>query len=151
VPLRAGANNILVKTISTGRPVVFFQLGDEEDLMADDFNNNLWELVDGYEELAARRASPETDTEHVQRQVTITYRDSKAASVAVVGSFNGWSPANSAMRKNKYGEWEINLYLSPGRYTYRLRIDDAAEVVDPSSPYSEPDGYGGQNSVLYVQ
>jgi 1,4-alpha-glucan branching enzyme len=68
-----------------------------------------------------------------------------------VGSFNGWSPVNSEMRVNKYGEWEINLYLAPGRYTYRFLVDDKVETVDPSSPYTEPDGYGGQNSVLYVQ
>ena len=149
VRLKGGMNNVLVKTHATSAPSVFFQLGDEEDLMADEFNNNLWELVDGYQELVSRDRARED--EKIQRRVTLTFRDPGAASVAVVGSFNGWSPANSSMRKNKYGEWEIGLFLAPGRYTYRFMVNESVEMVDPGSPYTEPDGYGGQNSVLYVQ
>ena len=151
VSLKGGMNNVLVKTHATTSARVFFQLGDEEDLMSDEFNNNLWELVDGYQELLARGHERGRDEEKIQRRVTITFRDPVASSVAVVGSFNGWSPANTAMRKNNYGEWEIGLYLAPGRYTYRFIVNDNTEVVDPASPYTEPDGYGGQNSVLYVQ
>jgi hypothetical protein len=151
VSLKAGLNNVLIKTVSSGTPAVFFQLGEEDDLMSDEFNNNLWELVDGYQELVDRDRDRRQEGEQVQRRVTITYRDSDATSVSVVGSFNGWSAANSSMRKNKYGEWEISLFLSPGRYTYRFLVNDTVEVVDPVSAYSEPDGYGGQNSILYVQ
>jgi hypothetical protein len=151
VTLKGGMNNILVKTHATADPSVFFQLGDEEDLMADEFNNNLWELVDGYQELVTRGRDRAREDEKVQRRVTLIFRDPGASSVAVVGSFNGWSPANSSLRKNKYGEWEIGLFLAPGRYTYRFIVNDSVELVDPASPYTEPDGYGGQNSVLYVQ
>lgn len=151
VMLKGGMNNILVKTHATADPSVFFQLGDEEDLMADEFNNNLWELVDGYQELVTRGRDRARKDEKVQRRVTLTLREPGATSVAVVGSFNGWSPANSSLRKNKYGEWEIGLFLAPGRYTYRFIVNDSVEMVDPASPYTEPDGYGGQNSVLYVQ
>lgn len=151
VSLKTGMNNVLIKTLSTSSPLVFFQLGDEEDLMTDEFNNNLWELVDGYQELVARGRDGGKEDGQIQRRVTITYRNTAVGSVSVVGSFNGWSPANSTMRPNKYGEWEINLYLAPGRYTYRFLVDERAETIDPSSPYTEPDGYGGQNSVLYVQ
>jgi hypothetical protein len=151
VALKSGMNNVLVKTHATAEPSVFFQLGDEEDLMADEFNNNLWELVDGYQELVNRGLDRARDDEKTQRRVTLVLRDADAASVAVVGSFNGWSGANSSLRKNKYGEWEIGLFLAPGRYTYRFVVNDSVEIVDPASPYTEPDGYGGQNSVLYVQ
>ncbi len=151
VSLKAGLNNVLIKTVSSGAPAVFFQLGAEEDLMSDEFNNNLWELVDGYQELVDRDRDRRPEGEQVQRRVTITYRDSDATAVSVVGSFNGWSAAQSSMRKNKYGEWEISLFLSPGRYTYRFLVNDTVEVVDPASAYTEPDGYGGQNSVLYIQ
>jgi hypothetical protein len=151
VMLKSGMNNILIKTHATADPSVFFQLGDEEDLMADEFNNNLWELVDGYQELVTRDRDRAREDEKVQRRVTLTFRDPGARSVAVVGSFNGWSPENSSLRKNKYGEWEIGLFLAPGRYTYRFVVNDGVELVDPASPYTEPDGYGGQNSVLYVQ
>jgi hypothetical protein len=151
VALKGGMNNVLVKAHATAEPSVFFQLGDEEDLMADEFNNNLWELVDGYQELVTRGRDRAREDEKIQRRVTLTFRDPSASSVAVVGSFNGWSPANASLRKNKYGEWEIGLFLAPGRYTYRFVVNDSVELVDPASPYTEPDGYGGQNSVLYVQ
>jgi hypothetical protein len=151
VSLKTGVNNVLIKTHSSGNSTVFFQLGDEEDLMSDEFNNNLWELVDGYQELVDRDRNRRAETEQVQRRVTITYRDTGATSVSVVGSFNGWSAANSTMRKNKYGEWEISVFLAPGRYTYRFLVNGSVEIVDPASAYTEPDGYGGQNSVLYVQ
>jgi len=120
-------------------------------MTSDEFNNNLWELVDGYDELRSRRAESADDKGETQRRITLTYHDPNANSVAVVGNFNGWSPANSGLHKNKYGDWEINLYLSPGRYAYRFLINNSDEVLDPNSTVQEPDGYGSRNSVLFVQ
>jgi hypothetical protein len=151
VLLNEGMNNILIKILSHGTPTLFFQLGEEQDMTSDEFNNNLWELVDGYEELVRRGNDPSGSSEETQRRVTLTYDNPNANSVAVVGSFNGWSSANSIMRQNKYGEWEINLYLAPGRYAYRFLVDNSEEILDPKSPERESDGYGSQNSVLRVQ
>jgi hypothetical protein len=151
VLLNEGMNNILIKILAHGSPMVFFQLGEEQDMTSDDFNNNLWELVDGYKEVRRRGGPNAGDTGETQRRVTLTYHDPNANSVAVVGNFNGWSSANSNMRKNKYGDWEINLYLAPGRYAYRFLVNNSEQVLDPTSPTQEPDGYGSQNSVLLVQ
>ncbi len=151
VSLKNGMNNVLIKTLSEDDPVVFLQLGDEEDLTSDEFNNNLWELVDGYEEIQNIGRKQADDGEHKQRRVTLTYRGPDANSVSVVGSFNGWSPAHSRMHKNKYDEWEINLFLPPGRYAYRFLVNNSSEVLDPACPSQEPDGYGGSNSVLYIE
>ncbi len=151
VVLNEGMNNVLIKVLSHGVPTVYFQLGDEQDLTSDEFSNNLWELVDGYKELEGRLGGSPVEPAESQRRVTLTYHDPEANSVAVVGNFNGWSPANSSMRKNKYGDWEINLYLAPGRYAYRLLINNSDEILDPNSSAQEPDGYGSRNSVLFVQ
>lgn len=146
--LGPGRNSILIKMLSADRKRVFFQLGDEENLTPDEFNNNLWELVDGYQDFYARSQGEFTTAQQV---VTLTYRDPKAQSVAVIGSFNGWAPDNAGMRLNKKGEWELSLHLLPGRYTYRFLIDNATQVVDPKSSAQEPDGYGGMQSVLVVR
>lgn len=120
-------------------------------MTSDEFNNNLWELVDGYKELTRRGNDPSGRSGETQHRVTLTYHNPNANAVAVVGNFNGWSPANSTMHKNKYGDWEINLYLAPGRYTYRFLLNNNEEILDPTSPDHEPDGYGSRNSVLMVQ
>ncbi len=147
VALRGGMNNILVKFFAAGSKRLFFQLGDEEDLTSDEFNNNLWELVDGYQELHDRGISGDSKAPRV---VTLTYKSPGANSVAVIGSFNGWSPVNSAMRRNGNGKWEISLHLAPGRYAYRFLVNNNQQVLDPNSAHDEPDGYGGKNSVLLV-
>ncbi|UCG51146.1 MAG: hypothetical protein JSW58_13240 [Candidatus Latescibacterota bacterium] len=151
VLLHEGMNSVLVKTLSHGAPSLFFQLGEKEDLTSDEFNNNLWELVDGYEMFHKRGTESTGQPREIQRPVTLTYNDPDANSVAVIGNFNGWSAANSNLRKNEFGEWEISLILKPGRYVYRFLVNNRSEVLDPSSPQQEPDGYGGWNSVLFVR
>jgi hypothetical protein len=151
VILSEGMNNILLKVLSHGNPAAFLQLGEEQDMTSDEFNNNLWELVDGYKELTRRGNDPSGHSGETQHRVTLTYNNPNANSVAVVGNFNGWSPANSTMHRNKYGDWEINLYLAPGRYAYRFLLNNSEEILDPTSSDQEPDGYGSQNSVLMVQ
>ena len=108
-------------------------------------------IIDGYAEFHNRLHNPSDGPKETQRRVTLIFEDPDANSVAVVGSFNGWSPANSNMRKNEFGKWEISVYLPPGRYTYRFLVNNSFEVVDPASSGQEPDGYGGRNSVLFVQ
>lgn len=151
VHLTAGMNGILIKMLSGGTSRVFFQMGSQnDDLTSDEFNNNLWELVDGFQEFYERGQDQYREAE-TQRIVTLSYEDSKANSVSVVGSFNGWSPVNSNMRRDKDGGWEISLHLPPGRYAYRFLVNNSTQVIDPNSEQQEPDGYGGMNSVLYVR
>lgn len=78
------------------------------------------------------------------------------ASVHVAGSFNGW-PGTAAA-----GGWpmehvpELDLYyvkheVPNGAHTYKFVIDESTWIPDPANPTSEPDGFGGQNSVLQVE
>jgi hypothetical protein len=148
--LNRGMNNILIKLADGDAQRLFFQLGDADDLTSDEFNNNLWDLVDGFAEFYEKSQDQYGDT-GTSRIVTFTYRDGNANSVSVIGSFNGWSPANATMRQGKPGQWEISLHLPPGRYAYRFLINNNTQIVDPVASLKEPDGYGGQNSVLYVR
>jgi 1,4-alpha-glucan branching enzyme len=49
------------------------------------------------------------------------------------------------------GGWEITLSLTPGKYAYRFLIDSGKQVLDPASKFTESDGYGGENSIFFVE
>jgi hypothetical protein len=149
VSLAEGMNAVLIKLHSADHKRVYFQLGDEEDLTPDEFINSLTSLVDGYGDLVARAAGHDNDT--AQQVVTLTYSNPSARSVSVIGSFNGWSPINAGMRRNNRGDWELSLHLLPGRYSYRFLLNDQEQVLDPQTSDREPDGYGGENSILVVR
>jgi hypothetical protein len=150
VTLEVGVNNILIKLLSGDASTVSFRLGEGENLARDDFSNDLATLVDGFQNLRRRSLTGDTGIKG-HRVVTLTYRDPNAASVSVIGTFNSWSPVNSRMRRTGGDRWEISLHLEPGRYAYRFLVNNSVQVLDPDSPLTEPDGYGGMNSVLSVR
>ncbi len=150
IRIREGLNNILLKVVGDQTARLHFKLGDDVDLASDEFNNNLWELIGGYAEFEERSRALTDDSEDVRRLVTLRYRDSDAHSVSVIGTFNGWSPDHSLMRKAEGGAWEITLSLRPGKHAYRFLVNNREQVLDPNSHYEEPDGYGGKNSVIFV-
>jgi 1,4-alpha-glucan branching enzyme len=74
----------------------------------------------------------------------------KAASVQVAGDFNNWQPERAPMRRiDEHGTWEIKISLVPGTYRYRLVVDGRWEQ-DPFNDKTEPNQYGGLNSILKV-
>jgi len=148
--VQRGLNNILVKVIGDQTARVFFKLGDDNNLSSDEFNNNLWELVGGYNEFHERSSQQLVADDDIPKLVTLRFDDPDANSVSVIGTFNGWSPEHSRMRRTAEGTWEVTLSLRPGKYAYRFLINNRQQVLDPSSVYQEPDGYGGKNSVIFV-
>lgn len=48
------------------------------------------------------------------------------------------------------GKWVLELPLSPGKHSYKFVVD-GNWVHDVNNPSTEPDGFGGVNSVIYVQ
>ncbi len=151
VHLNSDKNHILVKIAGDATAVVTFGLGDGENIAADEFNNDLAELVEGYQELMARASTTEESPRESRRLVTFRYDDGAASAVSVVGSFNGWAPEAHRLQKTAEGRWELTLSLEPGRYSYRFLIDQKKQVLDPLTEATEPDGYGGKNSVVVVK
>ncbi|OQY26429.1 MAG: hypothetical protein B6244_13570 [Candidatus Cloacimonetes bacterium 4572_55] len=82
--------------------------------------------------------------------VQLIYRNSEAETVFVTGNFNGWNSSSRPMFSGESDSLSILLNLSPGRYLYKF-IVDTVWIPDPLNPNREPDGYGGFNSVLYVE
>jgi cyclomaltodextrinase len=73
------------------------------------------------------------------------------SSVSVAGSFNGWDAAAHPLRDdNQDGIWEAVIDLPEGRISYKFVVNGDQWFADDFAPESEPDGFGGQNSVAVV-
>jgi hypothetical protein len=151
VPLVSGPNQVLIKVVGDPRTRVFFNLGDENDESTYSIANDLTESLDGYVTLQNRMQGADQLPGEAQKLITLRYHAPDARAVSVVGSFNGWSAEHSRMSRLRDGHWEIVLSLPPGRYAYRFLIDERQQVLDPNSPLAEPDGYGGENSIMVVE
>ena len=81
--------------------------------------------------------------------VTFTYKDAKASSVCISGTFNSWSSKMHCMNKEKE-KWVLDVVLNPGRHAYVFVVDRSLWVTDPEALLFEDNGFGGKNSVLIV-
>jgi len=82
-------------------------------------------------------------------RVHLEYRDPRALSVHVAGSFNDWHPSVTEMMEVEPGRWVKDLTLAPGLHEYRLVVDGQWKV-DPGCPDRAPNPFGGENSLLRV-
>ena len=73
----------------------------------------------------------------------------QASTVQVAGDFNNWQPEKTPMQKTGDGAWQVKLPLAKGVYRYRLVVDGHWQQ-DPYNKMTEPNPYGGLNSVLKV-
>lgn len=86
------------------------------------------------------------------REVEIVFHAPGVSSVAVVGDFNEWDPGKHGMtRSGEDGTWRIRLKLAPGVYEYGFLIDGQDWAKDPLAKEFLADGFGGENSVLFVE
>ncbi len=73
------------------------------------------------------------------------------SSVSVAGSFNGWdAAANPLEDDDKDGIWEATIDLPESRITYKFVVNGDQWFADDFAEDGEPDGFGGQNSVVNV-
>lgn len=73
------------------------------------------------------------------------------SSVSVAGSFNGWdAAANPLNDADEDGIWEAVIDLPEGRITYKFVVNGDQWFADDFAAESEPDGFGGQNSVATI-
>jgi hypothetical protein len=83
--------------------------------------------------------------------VTFTFEHPQARSVSLIGSFNQWKPRGLEMRsRGEEKVWVLELRLPPGRYEYAFLVNGEVVQADPTSPFSERDGFGNQNSIIFV-
>jgi 1,4-alpha-glucan branching enzyme len=82
--------------------------------------------------------------------VRLEYTNPTAARVWVAGSFNDWRPEATPMVALGDGRWRKDLTLPPGVYEYRI-VADGEWMADPLPRETNPNPYGGLNSVLKVE
>lgn len=75
-----------------------------------------------------------------------------ARSVAVAGSFNGWSAQSHSMQaKNGDGNWSLEMSLPPGEYQFMYVVDGQRWVTPPVADDFVKDGFGQKNGVVVVR
>ena len=84
------------------------------------------------------------------QQVHFDYMNSRADSVCLAGTFNGWHPSATPMSALVYGHWTKDLVLAPGTYEYALVVDGRLRP-DPRCEEKVENSFGGLNSILRVR
>jgi 1,4-alpha-glucan branching enzyme len=90
-----------------------------------------------------------TKNKIAKQKVSFSYTAPGAHTVFLVGDFTGWQQAPLEMKKDKKGLWKKTISLLPGRYEYRLLVDNEWRD-DPDCPHRQPNQFGGQNCVCIV-
>lgn len=82
-------------------------------------------------------------------EVTLSFSAGPGKRVTLAGSFNGWNK-DAAVCEDPDGDgtYVVKLTLGAGRHTYKFVVDGGQWLSDPRNPKGEPDGHGGQNSIL---
>ncbi|SVC85086.1 uncharacterized protein METZ01_LOCUS337940, partial [marine metagenome] len=68
--------------------------------------------------------------------------------VFLAGDFNNWSQTETLMKEID-GIYETTLYLKKGEYAYKFIVDGQWLSDDNADDFVD-DGFGGQNSIIYV-
>ncbi len=55
------------------------------------------------------------------------------------------------MKLTGSGMWHVTVMLPPGTYSYKFLIDRKQKLSDPAATGSEPDGFGGTNSIIKIK
>jgi len=73
----------------------------------------------------------------------------QARQVSLVGDFNGWDPAATALQERD-GTWTVVIPVTPGRHQYGFVIDGSTWIADPKAARTADADFGTANSVVYV-
>lgn len=74
----------------------------------------------------------------------------EANAIHLAGSFNGWDSGALPMERGADGRWAAELEAESGRLSYKFVLDGARWIPDPENAEREPDGHGGENTVLIL-
>ena len=70
--------------------------------------------------------------------------------ITIPGSWNGWDPEGTVMKRNaELGVWQALVKLPPGRHAYRIVVD-GRWCTDPHNPRTETNPLGESNNVVEV-
>jgi serine protease AprX len=82
-------------------------------------------------------------------RATFRFPTHEVQAVSVSGTFNQWDLRGLPLQRASDGAWEVSVDLPlPGRHAYKFIVGGRYWVEDVQNPRTEPDGYGGVNSVF---
>jgi hypothetical protein len=152
--MRKGINSVLIASCwKNEQDRILFEIMDQNGLPVSGISNRIEEILEEFESIATDympEKKIEGTTEHL-REVTLSLDYPGAGEVGVIGSFNNWESGATPMTRTEQGIWTVTVVLAPGRYAYKFIIDRNTKIVDPAAKITEPDGFGGENSVLIVE
>jgi hypothetical protein len=153
--LRKGRNALLIATGWSDEPGgLMLEIGDENGMPLAGIGNDVGEIVRDFA-VVSRSVSAEKEqgpsVADDPREVTFRVSCPDASEVSLIGEFNNWSPEATPMKLSGGGMWSVTVTLPPGTYSYKFLVDRKRKITDPSATGSEPDGFGGTNSVRNVR
>jgi chromosome partitioning protein len=133
-----------------GQPVVHF---DPDSRAALDFRNLAREFCEQEVEVnvaaldhwVAMLHGPQVSAAGVRFEADFP----RAKTVRITGSFCDWSAKGLPLEKRKDSIWECHLALESGEHAYRF-IVDGAWLPDPHNSKTQPNEFGGANSLVEV-
>ena len=95
-------------------------------------------------------SSPKLKKSAAEKKVSFEFFAPQAEAVEIAGTFNGWNPAQTPLKKDREGKWKVTLALTPGRYEYRYRVDGGWQN-DQKPGECVPNPYGTWNCVIEIR
>jgi hypothetical protein len=83
------------------------------------------------------------------RHVRFGYFKPEAREVNLVGSFNGWDPRATPMKRDALGDWSVDIELPNGEHRYRFFVDGEWRE-DPSAQQTTLNPFGGFDAIMVV-
>jgi len=84
-----------------------------------------------------------------RRRVRFGYFKPDATEVFLVGSFNGWDPRITPLRRDSLGDWSIEIELPTGEHRYRFVVDGEWRD-DPTAQQTAQNPCGGFDAIMVV-
>lgn len=132
----------------------FLNLGaeviEEESMPQREVTLNVFDIpeFDSFES-SVQTATPASEEKEEESPVLLTMKAPGARYVQVAGDFNHWIPEDLLPPIKEGGIWRKLYRLKPGTYKYKF-IVDGEWMADPHNHRSEPNPFGGIDSVLDI-
>ena len=97
----------------------------------------------------ARELVAESPT-HQQASLTLTFEHPDARQVALIGTFNQWTPDGRVKTEKQGNLWIFHVNVAPGRYEYAFLVDGREVIADPRAAFRRHNGFGTPNAVIYA-
>ena len=84
--------------------------------------------------------------------VRFSFTHAAAKSVALSGTFNGWSISSHPLsRTGASGVWTVAVALPPGEHLFMYVVDGTQWITPPLAEDFADDGFGARNGIVVVK